>query len=256
MSIAIITGASSGIGLEYFKSLIERKEKLSEIWVIARSKEKLLELQELTDISVKVLAYDLTDSQSYQEIAEILAENKPEIKYLFCGSGFGRFESILDDDLKVLENMIDLNCKGVLAMTKLAIPYMAKDSAMIVVASVAGMQPIPYIATYAASKAFVLSYGRALNLELRKQQSRCLTVCPFWTKTAFFNRANSDNNIVKKYVVMYEPQDIIKRLWKDLKHKKRDISICGAYTKGQSLLVKLLPHKLVMKVWMSQQKLK
>ena len=256
MSIAIVTGASSGIGLEFFQSLINKEKNLEEIWVVARSREKLLSLQELTNIPLKVLAYDLSNDNSYYEIETILKEEKPNIKYLFCGSGFGRFEAIENDDLKVLTNMVDLNCKGVLGMTKICMPYMMADSQMIVIASVAGMQPIPYIATYAASKAFVLSYGRALNKELKKYRSRCLTVCPFWTKTAFFDRANSENQVVKKYAVMYEPKDIVKRIWKDLKHKKRDVSVCGAYTKGQSLLVKLLPHRMVMWVWMRQQKLK
>ena len=131
MSIAIVTGASSGIGLEFFKSLINKEEKLDEVWVIARSREKLLELQKLTNIPLKVLAYDLSNDNSFYDIEAILKAEKPNIKYLFCGSGFGRFESIENDDLKVLTNMVDLNCKGVLGMTKICMPYMMKDSQMI-----------------------------------------------------------------------------------------------------------------------------
>lgn len=256
MSIAIITGASSGIGLEFFKSLINRNEKLDEIWVIARGKEKLQELKKLTNIPVKVLAYDLSHDDAYEDFEKVLNAERPHIKYLFCGSGFGRFNSVLDDELKVLNNMVDLNCKGVLGISKLAIPYMEKGSSMILISSISALQPIPYIATYAATKSFVLSYGRALNQELKKLNTRVLTVCPFWTKTKFFDRAKSENSIVKKYVVMYEPEDIIKRIWHDLKYKNRDVSICGPYTRAQALLVKLLPHKLVMHVWMRQQKLK
>ena len=133
---------------------------------------------------------------------------------------------------------------------------MEKGSSMIFIASISAFQPIPYIATYAATKSFVLSYGRALNQELRKVNSRVLTVCPFWTKTNFFDRANSENPVVKKYVVMYDPKDVIKRIWHDLKFKNRDVSICGLYSRAQSLLVKLLPHRLVMRIWMNQQKLK
>ena len=130
---------------------------------------------------------------------------------------------------------------------------------MLLVASVAAFQPIPYIATYAASKAFVLSYGRALNRELRKSKgAKVLCVCPFWTKTAFFDRAISEdqNKVVKKYAVMYKPAQIVNRAWKDAKKKNKDVSICGAYAKGQALLVKLLPHKMVMNVWLNQQSLK
>jgi short-subunit dehydrogenase len=155
--------------------------------------------------------------------------------------------------------MVDLNCRSIVGITKACMPFMKRGGAMLLVASVAAFQPIPYIATYAASKAFVLSYGRALNKELRKSRgAKVLCVCPFWTKTAFFDRAISDkeNTVVKKYAVMYEPSQIVRRAWKDAKKKNKDVSICGAYAKGQAWLVKLLPHKTVINVWLNQQKLK
>ena len=131
---------------------------------------------------------------------------------------------------------------------------MAKGGVMILIASMAALQPIPYIATYGATKAFVLSYGRALNKELRAARgARCLCVCPFWTKTAFFDRAFAEKTIVKKYAVMYNPEQIVKQTWKDLRKKNRDVSIYGTVSKGQALLVKLFPHRFVMWVWMKQQ---
>ena len=152
--------------------------------------------------------------------------------------------------------MVDLNCRSIVGMTTACYNYMSKDGVMILVASVAAFQPIPYIATYGATKAFVLSYGRALDKELRKSRgARCLCVCPFWTKTAFFNRAESEKQIVKKYAVMYEPKQIVSKTFKDLKNKKRDVSIYGATAKGQALLVKLMPHRFVMWVWRKQQSL-
>ena len=255
MNIAVVTGASSGMGKEFFLSLLERNEKLDEIWVIARSEDKLNELKKLTDIKIKVLPLDLSKEESYDVYRTELDKEKPSIKYLICASGFGKFAGINDTKREVLTNMVSLNCNGVLATTRDSIDYMAKDSIMMVIASVAAFQPIPYIATYAASKAFVLSYCRSLNRELKKKGSRCLAICPFWTKTAFFDRAKTGNDIVKKYAVMYEPKNIVKKAWKDSKKKKKDVSIYGAFTKSQSLLIKLLPHRLVMNIWLSQQKL-
>lgn len=255
MKIAVITGASSGMGREFFNSLKDNKE-LDEIWVIARRMERLLELKNLTSIKVRAIPLDLSDPLSYDKYRELLDSNKPMIKYLICASGFGRFEAINDTKRSELTNMVDLNCNGVLAITRDSIDYMAKDSLMMVIASVAAFQPIPYIATYAATKAFVLSYCRALNRELKKIGSRCLAICPFWTKTEFFDRAKKDDSIVKKYVVMYNPKDIVKRAWRDSKHKNRDVSIYGAFTRAQSVLIKLLPHRLVMNIWMHQQRLK
>lgn len=255
-NIAIVTGASSGIGKEFFLSLNDRKDGLDEIWVVARSANKLEELRSLTDIPLRVFPLDLSTPNASSILEKAFQEETPSIQYLICASGFGRFNAVADDDIAVLENMVDLNCRSIVGITRAAFPYMAKGGTMILIASVAALQPIPYIATYGASKAFVLSYGRALNKELRAAKgARCLCVCPFWTQTAFFDRANAEKTIVKKYVVMYKPEQIVQRAWKDLKKKNRDVSIHGTVARGQALLVKLLPHRLVMRIWMHQQKL-
>ena len=257
-NIAIVTGASSGIGKEFFLSLKDNASPLDEIWVIARNESKLNELQTLTDTPLKVFALDLSKTESSDTLVAALKEEQPNVRYLICASGFGRFCGVQDDDPKILQNMVDLNCRSIVGVTTAVAPYMQKGGLMLLIASVAAFQPIPYIATYAATKAFVLSYGRALNVELKKTRgARCVCVCPFWTKTTFFDRAidKGENTVVKKYVVMYEPKQIVKRAWKDVKKKNRDVSVCGATARGQKLLVKLLPHKLVMRVWLNQQSL-
>ncbi len=256
-NIAIVTGASSGIGKQFFNSVLDRADGIDEIWVVARGEEKLKELAALTEIPVRVFALDLSKVESAKVVKAALEEEETSIKYLICASGFGRFQAVEEDDLATLENMVDLNCRSIVSMTKICTPYMQKGGVMILIASISAFQPVPYITTYAATKSFVLSYGRALNRELRKSRgARVLCVCPFWTKTAFFDRATTENPVVKKYAVMYEPAQIVARTWKDLKRKNRDVSVCGAYSKGQALLVKLLPHKWVMNIWINQQKLK
>ena len=257
-TIAIVTGASSGIGKEFFLSL-KGKNPVDEIWVIARGEDKLKALQAETETPIRVFPLDLSKTEAIPVIENALKEEETQIEYLICASGFGRFCAVEEDENEILQNMVDLNCRSIVGITKACFPYMKKGGMMLLVASVAAFQPIPYIATYAASKAFVLSYGRALNKELRKSKgAKVLCVCPFWTKTAFFDRAikEGENKVVKKYAVMYEPQQIVTRAWKDAKKKNKDVSICGAYAKGQAWLVKLLPHKTVMSVWMNQQGLK
>lgn len=257
-NIAIVTGASSGIGKEFFRSLNDRKQELDEIWVVARSEDKLNALRELTDVPLRVFPLDLSEPSSVPTLATALEDSTPNVRYLICASGFGRFCGVEDDDAAVLQNMVDLNCRSIVGLTRVVAPYMTAGGVMLLIASVAAFQPIPYVATYAATKSFVLSYCRALNKELRKTRgARCLCVCPFWTKTAFFDRAipPDEKTVVKKYAVMYTPEQIVARAWKDLKKKNRDVSVYGAFARGQALLVKLLPHKLVMKVWMNQQKL-
>ena len=216
-NIAIVTGASSGIGKEFFLSLKERTEGIDEIWVVARSEDKLKALVEFTEVPLRVFPLDLSKAESAQAIKCALEEEETSIKYLICASGFGRFQAVEEDELATLENMVDLNCKSILSTTKICAPYMQKGGVMILMASISAFQPVPDITTYAATKAFVLSYGRALNKELRKSRgARVLCVCPFWTKTAFFDRAaTTENAVVKKYAVMYEPSQIVKCAWKD-----------------------------------------
>ena len=257
-NIAIVTGASSGIGKEFFLSLKNKKQELDEIWVIARSEDKLKALQTEISLPLRIFPLDLSQNESIDRLEAVLREESPAIKYLICASGFGRFQGVLQDNNAVLQNMVDLNCRSIVGITRAACPYITKGGLIMLIASVAAFQPIPYLATYGASKAFVLSYGRALNKELRKEKgAKCLCVCPFWTKTAFFDRATASGgkSVVKKYTAMYEPKQIVARAWKDTKKKNRDVSIYGTKAKGQAFLVKLLPHRLVMWVWMRQQKL-
>jgi len=119
---------------------------------------------------------------------------------------------------------------------------------------VAAFQPIPYINVYGATKAFVLSFSRALNRELRPRGAAVMAVCPFWTKTAFFDRAvvSEEKPVVKKYVAMYDPEDIVTRAWRDARRGK-DVSKYGFIARFQAALTKILPHSLVMDVWMAQQ---
>ena len=134
-TIAIVTGASSGIGKEFFLSL-EGKGPFDEIWVIARSKDKLEALQAETQTPVRVFPADLSQNGSFKAVENALQEEKPSVKYLICASGFGRFCSSLEDDTATLENMVDLNCRAIVTATQAVAPYMAKGGIMLLIASV------------------------------------------------------------------------------------------------------------------------
>ena len=112
-------------------------------------------------------------------------------------------------------------------------------------------QPVPYINVYGASKAYVLSFSRALGVELEKQGVRVMAVCPGWIKTEFFSHAIHDNtvNYFNRY---YGPAQVVEKALKDMKRGK-DASILGFPERMQVRLVKLLPVKTVMKTWCRQQ---
>ena len=259
MRIAVITGASSGIGKEFVRQ-ISTHGSYDEIWAIARSEDKLQALQQETPIPVRPVVLDLSKEQSFYGYADLLKQTAPQIGILINCSGFGKFAAAADIPPEECANMIDLNCKAVLALALYSLPYMARGSEMINVASVAAFQPIPFISVYAATKSFVLSFSRALNREQKARGIKITALCPFWTKTAFFNRAVSAPNsgeepIVKYYAAMYDPQKIVRRALRDVTRGK-DVSQYGFIARAQALLCKLLPHSLIMRVWMRQQKLK
>lgn len=254
--IAVITGASSGMG-KRFAETIDQFGTFDEVWVIARQWDKLEALRDTVPFPIRVLAMDLTDRASFNIYKAALAEEPVQVGLLMNCSGYGKFSAVLDTPLEVNLNMTDLNCQAVVAMCQLTAPYMPRGSQIINIASVAAFQPIPYINVYGATKAFVLSFSRALNRELRGRGIRVMALCPFWTRTAFFDRAtvNGGESVVKKYVAMYEPEQLVQRAWRDAKRGK-DVSQFGFVARFQTGLTKLLPHSLVMDVWMHQQKLK
>ena len=251
MKIAVITGASSGMGLEFAKA-IDAEETLDEIWLIARRRERLEELSKSLRAKCRILPMDLGKSESFDEYRALLEKEKPLISTLCNAAGFGRFALFTETELEVNLAMIDLNDKALVAMTQLSLPYMKRGSRVINLDSLSAFQPVPYQCIYGSTKAFVLSFSRALNVELEPRGIRVMAVSPGWVKTEFFDHAVSDNGAVTYYDILWEPADVAKRAMRDYK-KGKDLSILGHSVRRQVLLVKLLPHRLVMKVRMKQQ---
>ncbi len=255
MKIAVITGASSGIGHQFALQL--DNEGFDEIWGIALPDDKLENLKNELKTKVRTIGLDLTSPADLEKYASILEEEQPNVSWLVNCSGYCKFGDYATIPLKTSLNMIDLDVKALVAMTELTLPYMQKEGRIIEIASMAGLQPVPYMNVYSASKAFVLSYSRALNRETRKRQGVSVTcVCPLWTKTNFLNVANQTTSKVVTYIsTQYDPAKVVAKAIKDTK-KKKDVSIYGFKAKNQRLLVKLIPHRMAINVWLRQQKLK
>lgn len=251
MKIAVITGASSGMGLEFAKA-IDAEETLDEIWLIARRRERLEDLAKELRTPARILPMDLGDAASFDEYKKLLEQEKPLVSTLCNVAGFGRFALFTETPLEVNLNMIDINDKALVAMTQLTLPYMKRGSRVINLDSPSAFQPVPYQCIYGSTKAFVLSFSRALNVELEPRGIRVMAVSPGWVKTEFFEHAVSDNGAVNYYDILWEPADVVKQALKDYK-KGKDLSILGHSVRRQVLLVKLLPHRLIMKIWMKQQ---
>lgn len=254
MKIAIVTGASSGMGREFVLQLTKYVQ-VDEIWAIARRQTALESLKSESPVPVRPISLDLLDMGSFERFAQILNEEKPDIRLLVNAAGFGKFgyfEKVsMDDDCK----MLDLNCKALVMMTRLCIPYMGAGSHILQLDSLSAFQPVPYITTYGATKAFVLSYSRAMNRELRTKGIRMMAMNPGWVKTEFFNHACQTNEgEVQYYDRLYDADFCVAYGLKDLYKSKKDYSVPGFFTRMQVRLVKLLPHGMVMDTWLNQQK--
>ncbi len=251
MKIGIITGASSGIGREFVYAL-DKNFTLDEIWVIARRKERLIELQEQCETKIRPLALDLSDSKSFEIYQELLDSEKPEIQVLVNAAGFGVFGAFMNIPLDDQLNIIDLNTKALTAISYISIPYMPEGSRLINIASNSSWQPVPYINVYGASKAYVLNFSRALNVELKHKKIHVMAVAPGWIKTEFFDHAVKDDTI-KYYDRFYTAKQVVDQTMKDLK-KRKMVSILGFPVRMQVRMVKLLPVKWIMGIWCKQQR--
>ena len=253
MKIAVITGASAGIGREFVYA-VDRQEHFDEIWVIARRLERLEELAAKCSTPVRPLAMDLADLESIEEYKALLEKEQPEVGLLINASGCGVFGPFEEKELKKLLNSATLNSLALTAMCHVSLPYMHKGSSIVNMGSNSAWQPVPYQAVYGASKSYVLSFSRAIGRELRSRGVHVMCVCPGWIKTEFQQTAQHDRYI--KYVdKWYGPDEVAAQAMKDLR-KKKSVSILGHPVRRQVRLVKLLPVELVMNIWCRQQGIK
>jgi len=238
------------MGREFVRR-IDSADVYDEIWVIARRRERLEALAAETNAVLRILALDLTKEESIDTYKSLLEKENPSVSVLVNCSGFGKFGAFADCSLEDYYDMIDLNVKALVAMTYVTLPYMAPGGQIYQIDSLSAFQPVPYINVYGATKAFVLSFSRALNAEVQDRGIRVMAVCPGWVRTEFFDHAVNDDTI-KYYNKFFEPEEVVKTAMKDMK-KGKDVSVCGFSVKAQVLAVKFLPHKTVMRIWLKQQ---
>ena len=144
---------------------------------------------------------------------------------------------------------------ALVVMTRLCIPYMGPGSHILQLDSLSAFQPVPYITTYGATKAFVLSYTRAMIRELKGSGIRMMAMNPGWVKTEFFDHAMQTNTgEVQYFNILYEARDVVATGLKDLYRSKKDYSVHGLPVRNQVRAVKLVPHSIVMNIWLNQQK--
>ena len=248
MKIAVITGASSGMGRQY--ALQMDQKGLDEIWVIARRENRLQELQQKLHTPVRVIPLDLTKQESIAQYENLLKEQNPAVSYLVNASGFGKFGSFERVSLQDCCDMIDLNVKALVILTRVTLPYMKRGSHIIQMCSSSAFLPLPYLNIYASTKAFILHYSKALRTELKPKGISITAVCPYFVATEFIGVAEERNPGLKHYKPLYKAEAVVRKAIADADRCKA-MSVLGTYTKFFQYAAKFMPQCLLTAAWLN-----
>ena len=249
MKIAVITGASSGLGKEFAFAVSAGRGDIEEIWLIARREDRLTELAESISKKTRVLAADLSDEECLRQYRSLLDAETPEIALLINNAGFGKLG---DFDLVPAEEsaaMIRLNCESLTVMTALSLPFMKTGGEIINTCSIASFAPNTRMAVYSSTKAYVMSFSRALRKELKGRGINVLAVCPGPMDTEFLPVAGITPGAGTAFDTLpkVDPAVMAKKSLAASAAKK------GVYTnrffyKLYRVWAKILPHSLIMKM--------
>ncbi len=246
MKIALVTGASSGIGREFAVQIPRLYKSLDELWVVARRTKRLVELGEQLAIPIRIFDGDLMRDYIYEKIEKELDRRNAKIRMLVNAAGYGKAGAFEEIDAKEQLGMVGLNCQALTKITRICLPYFSKGSRIINIASSAAFAPQPGFAVYAASKSYVYSLSLALAAELKPKGISVTAVCPGPVATEFFERCGVLPNAFKESA-MADPKSVVRQALKDSVEQKR-VSVYGKTMKGARIVSKLLPYTLLANV--------
>lgn len=235
----LITGASSGIGRAFAIKFAELGYNLV---LISRNKVELekikTKLSSEYNIEVEIFALDLTIEDNYNKISDVIKDKN--IEYLINNAGFGLSNEFYKQDIKILKDMIKLNCLAPTVITKLVIDkmIMQRKGNIVFLGSILAFMPTPYSAVYSATKSFNEVLGGALWYELKKYNIHVLAINPGSTKTNFHDTAGLKLNSLYR-----NPEDVVKTTLKYL--GKKPTVLDGFYNKLIVVLNRIVSRKIL-----------
>lgn len=250
MKIALVTGASSGMGREFARQLCRGGTEFTELWAVARRKEPLINLKKELDSDgrrVRVLPLDLTDQKDREKLSELLKREKPCIQVLVNAAGAGTQKKTEDCSLEELERTTELNCTAVTAAARICLPYCGPGGRIFFLASAAAFLPQPGFGAYAASKAYVLSFARAFRREVKSRGIGVTILCPGPVDTPFLESMGGKERMPaykKRFIA--SPKDVVEKGIQD-GARGRELSVYGFSIKALRAAAKLLPASLLLK---------
>lgn len=249
MGIAIITGASSGLGREFVKAVIENRKNLKEIWVIARREELLKAIAtEYTSVNIVPVVMDLTQNESYDILARMLKEQKKTVDLLINNAGIGKVGNFEYLESDALINMIELNVKGYIGVAHACLPYMTEGAEIINIASMASFVPNTRMILYGGTKAAVRAWSTGLREELKPRKINVLTVCPGNMDTEFYDISGLRNNMQFNVSVPWLDIPTVAKRSLQLVRSNRLLYIPGAFYKTFYVLSRTMPRGLMIKI--------
>jgi short-subunit dehydrogenase len=238
--LAIVTGASSGIGLELARQLAARGLR---VLAVARRRERLDALAAETKDAIVPLALDITEPAAATEIVA-RARELGEVTWLVNNAGTSRLGLFVEQPADALAAMVKLNCEAPLALTAAIAPAMVarRKGRILNVASLAGFQPTPYQAVYGATKAFMLSFSEALAEELRDSGVTVTALCPGPVTTEIFEQMGALERDKPKHEISAEA---CARFGIEAAERGRVVAVPGALNKISAVTGKLAPRSLI-----------
>jgi short-subunit dehydrogenase len=247
MNTTLITGASSGIGAAFARKFASLGRN---VFLVARSEDKLIticnELGRVSGTRAQYLVLDLTEPDAPARLFEETKKRGLEIDMLINNAGIGSmgYFSALDREREL--EIVELNVRALVDLThRFLVPMrQRKQGTIINVASTAGFQPVPFMATYAASKAFILSFSEALWEENRPFGVHVMALCPGVTETNFFEAARMEHPPMR---VSQTPEEVVATALRGLKRRKSSV-ISGWFNRLVAFAVRFFPRSLVLRV--------
>ncbi|WP_375562606.1 SDR family NAD(P)-dependent oxidoreductase [Bernardetia sp. OM2101] len=249
MKVALITGASSGIGLELAHVMAKEKHNLV---LVARSINKLNQLADelIQTHGIKVQTYkaDLSNAKEIENLYQQTQKDDIEVSYLINNAGFGEYGSFIENDWEKLNSMMQLNMVSLVHLTNLYAKNMvsSKFGKIMNVASVASFQPVPYMAVYGATKAFVLTFSEAIASELKDHGITVTALCPGLTGTGFIDAANMENTkfLDKSKSNMATPEEVAEYGYEAMM-KGKTVAVHGVVNSLMTQSTRFLPRNLI-----------
>lgn len=249
MKIAVITGASSGLGEFFALEADKARSEIDEIWLIARREDRLRKVASRLKKKTKILALDITDKDCINKYVDELKSADAEVSLLINNAGFGKLGNIWELTAEENGGMVRLNCEALTVITSVTIPFMCEGGEIINSCSIASFAPNIRMAVYSSTKAYVMSFSRAVREELRPRKINCIAICPGPMDTEFLSVAGIGKGVSRTFDTLPRVNpEIMARKSLIASKKGKSVYTNKAFYKFYRIAAKILPHSIVMKM--------